>query len=153
MKNRIRILLSVCTMAVMGSSAYAVDGLDRDPFSPFVLDIPTGVSEVPVVEEGANREEEYINPLERDSVYNYKVVGIMASSEKALAVVKTMDRQEFFVRLGDKLGREGGVVDVINTDGVSVVNEEEVVDIPVRNKVELQPNVHGGIGGGIVLEE
>lgn len=151
MRNKLLIVFSFCLISSQTLSVLADEMLERDPFSPFVLDIPTGVAEVPVDVESEDDVEVFVNPLERNSIYTYKVTGIMTSPDKAIAVVKTIERQEFFVRRGDKLGKEGGVIDVINIEGISVVNDEEVIDIPVRNKVEIQPTV--GVGGGLGQEE
>lgn len=101
----------------------------RDPFQPYGTPAMVAVAST---DEGEQAQQSLANfPLD-----SFKLVGVIISPDIALAAVQTRDNKDYIVTTGDKLGKEGGVVNIIRKDGMSVKIGDEKVDIAVSNKVE-----------------
>lgn len=127
MKKLIKLML--VSTSLVCSAAYAAD---RDPFLPYTWSAPAGSDAT------ASKTTDSSNPLVDKPLASYKVIGVVVSPTDALAVVKSRDKQEFFAYIGDPIGSEGGVLDSINTDGITVDIAGKTTSLKVSNRFENQ---------------
>ena len=111
---------------------------DRDPFAPYIApEIATEKEKAPVQRTYTSNTVE----LDKHPLKSYKLIGVIASNKKTLGVVRSVENRDYFVAVGDSIGKEGGVVEVLNIEKMGVVLNEKLVSIPVSNKiVEVDPN-------------
>lgn len=127
MKKLIKITLFVAVIALSSANA-----AERDPFLPYTWSGPAG-------KDAANSDtSKDVNPLVRKSLSSYKVIGVVVSPNDALAVLKTRDRGEYFVYVGDPIGSEGGIIETINSEGITVDIGGKIVSLKVSNRFESQ---------------
>ncbi len=134
MKNKITLYLLVLLTVPYVVFAQESDPSDRDPFAPFVWEKPAAVE----VREPTPGEMLKNNPLTSKPLSTYRVTGLIVSPTNAIAVIKTRTKHEYFANLGDPLGIEGGIIGVIDSDGVIVDINGKLVTINVSNRFEIQ---------------
>jgi Tfp pilus assembly protein PilP len=111
------------------SLAYATD---RDPFKPYMSTPPINASD------GAAVARDAASPLAEKPLSSYAVVGVVVSPNDAMAVLKSRDKHEYFAYIGDPIGSEGGVLETINTEGITVNMGGKIVSLKVSNRFENQ---------------
>jgi Tfp pilus assembly protein PilP len=125
--NRTIILIA----AMLYGAAYAEN---RDPFMPYTS--PSAMKVNPgaatVVAKDAS------NPLTDKPVSSYNVIGVAISPTNALAVIKSRDKQGYFAYVGDDIGSEGGKIEAINSEGVTINIRGKIVNLKVSNRFEMQ---------------
>lgn len=110
----------------------------RDPFAP-------AVSSTIRPKENTNRlvpdepgvESSNIIALDKYLLATYKLIGVLASPDKQIAVVRGPDRKDYFVTVGDVIGKEKGTIKEINVEHmlVSVNNKDITLVVSNRNAV------------------
>lgn len=120
-------LLTLSILAAL-NTPHAWAEIKRDPFAPFF-----GGSSA---EEGtvAGKEKE----LTEQPVMAYRLIGLVASEKASRAIVQTKGNKTYILKPGDALGKEGGVIKDIKTDGISVLIGSETVELSVSNKIVPQ---------------
>ena len=58
----------------------------------------------------------------------------MISPSMKIAYIQTISGEEYFVRVGDKLGNSNGSISDINPNGIEVEEDSEFISLPVRNR-------------------
>lgn len=131
MKNKRFIpLLGFCILLPV-TMAYAAE---RDPFQPATW------ANNKDSKSDAKDEKTFLRPLEANPLRAYVVVGIVVSDSKAIAVIKSPDGKDHFVNVGDAIGSEGGHIEAISSEGITVNTANSRVTIPVSNKIEMKKN-------------
>lgn len=126
-----KLINTICiAIALSYGSAH---GADRDPFLPYTWSAPTGTDVG-----GAAKQAASTNPLVDKPVSSYRVIGVVVSPTDALAVLKARDKQEYFAYIGDPVGSEGGILETINTDGITVDIGGKIMSLKVSNRFESQ---------------
>ncbi len=107
---------------------------ERDPFKPYTWSAPASVSDAKT----AVNDGEVSTPLIDKPLTAYTVIGVVISPTDALAVLKSRDKHEYFAYIGDQVGSEGGKLETINTDGVTVNISGKIIPLKVSNRFETQ---------------
>ena len=58
----------------------------------------------------------------------------MISPSMKTAFIRTLTGDEYFVRIGDKLGNANGSITGINYEGIEVTEDSNVTSLAVRNR-------------------
>jgi hypothetical protein len=74
------------------------------------------------------------HPLLQTAVTSNTIIGIMISPSVKIASVRTQNGDQYFVRIGDKLGNAEGVITDIKSDAIEVTEKGEVISLAVRNR-------------------
>lgn len=108
---------------------------ERDPFVPYLFETPASV-----VDSEDTSQDAYstVRPLNDNPLKSYKLIGVIISPQQSVAVVQGPSRREYFVSVGDELGSEGGVIESMTVEGLSVDLGTELVNLKVTNKFEIQ---------------
>jgi len=109
---------------------------ERDPFLPYTWSAPQGKESANSIASGR-----HVNPLVRKPLTSYTVIGVVVSPNDALAVIKGRDRSEYFAYIGDPIGSEGGMIETINTDGITVDISGKIVPLKISNRFESQDDI------------
>lgn len=123
----------LCLIAASLSALTAQAEGERDPFMPFVWEQPATVQV-----QNPNDPSIEANPLTEKPLSSYKLIGLVVSPTDAVAVIKSRDKREFFANIGDQVGSEGGIVDTISTEGITLDVNGKLVNLNVNNRFELQ---------------
>lgn len=126
----VKYILIMVGLVAWLQSAFAQN---RDPFSPYMFEAPVAEVEEEVHDGGST-----VRPLNEEPLKSYRLIGVMVSPEKSVAVIHSPDRREYFVKTGDALGNEGGIIDAMSVEGISVNQKDEIVNMKVTNKFEIQ---------------
>ncbi len=105
---------------------------EKDPFMPYTV----GTAEKSNKPDSSPSIEAALRPLDTKPLTSYTVVGAILSPEKKLGVIKAPDGRDYFVAVGDQLGKEGGIVEEIALEGISLKMGEEKVVLMVSNKTQ-----------------
>lgn len=108
---------------------------ERDPFAPYVSPdaSATKAASAPVVKRDTSTPN--IVQLDKYALSSYSLIGIIVSPDTSIAVVRGPDQQEYYVTVGDQLGKEGGVIEEVTIDRMVVENKDDVITLQVSNKV------------------
>jgi len=74
------------------------------------------------------------HPLQKYPVNNYILMALITSSKGDIAMVRTKNGEEFFVRISDLLGNNNGKITAISKRGIEVSEKDKVVSLLVRNR-------------------
>ncbi len=108
----------------------------KDPFVPYMLDSSGGD-----LSNGNNSSSIANSKFLTDRPLGaYNLIGIIASKNKSVAVLKSRDKREYFAKTGDKIGNQGGKITDINKDGIVVTQGSETINIGVSNQFEIRSN-------------
>lgn len=111
-----------------GGSVY-FPGNRRDPFLPIVRELGAG-------SEGAKKPRDLtVHPLQRVSVAELTVIGIVWDKFGYVAMVQTPDGKGYTVRPGTRIGNNNGVVRSITDKAVII--EERFTDIYGKKQVRV----------------
>lgn len=127
-------LIKLICVVVMVGHGIAI-AADRDPFLPYTWSAPAGTGNDTG---GKDKSGEAVNPLIDKPISSYTVIGVVISPTDALAVLKSRDKHEYFAYVGDPIGSEGGVMETINTEGITVNINGKIVPLKVSNRFEMQ---------------
>ena len=75
-----------------------------------------------------------LHPLVQNTIRSNTIIGIMISPSMKTAFIRTLTGDEYFVRIGDKLGNANGTITGINYEGIEVTEDSKVTSLPVRNR-------------------
>ncbi len=126
-------LIKLIIIAVIAGYGTAI-AQDRDPFLPYTWSSPNNAD----TGAGGTKSSDSANPLVDKPVSAYTVIGVVISPTDALAVLKSRDKREYFAYIGDAIGSEGGIIETINTDGITVNISGKIVPLKVSNRFEMQ---------------
>ena len=75
-----------------------------------------------------------LHPLVQNTIRSNTIIGIMISPSMKTAFIRTLTGDEYFVRIGDKLGNANGTITGINYEGIEVTEDSNVTSLAVRNR-------------------
>ena len=75
-----------------------------------------------------------LHPLIRNAIASNTLMAVMISPELKIALIRTQSGDNYFVRIGDKLGNAEGEITAIKSDGIEVTEDSEVISLDVRNR-------------------
>lgn len=75
-----------------------------------------------------------VHPLLRYPVESVTLMGLMVSPTLKVAIIRLQDGNEYFIRLGDRLGDASGTVTDIKSSSIEVTEAGEIVSVEVRNR-------------------
>lgn len=131
MKNKYSII-ALLLMAMLPGTVFAQTA-ERDPFMPFAWDKPVAVDV-----QDASKEDIDNTPLTDNPITSYALIGVVVSPKDSIAVIKALDKAEYFAGVGDKIGSEGGVIDVITSEGITIDLNGRLIDLTVNNRFNGQ---------------
>ena len=126
MKNK---LIFVILGIFLSITLTSVANENRNPFEDIASSSGGGLDAYPNgdVIEGAH-------PLQKYPVNNYILMALITSSKGDIAMVRTKNGEEFFVRISDLLGNNNGKITAISKRGIEVSEKDKVVSLLVRNR-------------------
>jgi Tfp pilus assembly protein PilP len=126
------ILLASISIFPISSNAEEI----RDPFSPFTWGggPSTAVEEV----NPDSIDNLSVTPLTKDSLSSYQLAGVIVSPTDSIALIRAKNKRDYFVNIGDSIGREGGIIDVISSEGITIDVNGKLIDLTVSNGFEIQ---------------
>jgi len=74
------------------------------------------------------------HPLLQNAVTSNTIIAIIISPSIRIASLRTQNGDQYFVRIGDKLGNAEGVITNIKSDAIEVTEKGEVISLAVRNR-------------------
>lgn len=127
-------LLVLITLAAL--PCFAETEQIRNPFAPFPWDAPAQ-------DAGGNPNAPQLSnpdapPLLRDPIYFYKLAGIIVSPTDSIALIRAKNKVDYFVKVGDAVGNEGGKISAISTDGITLDVNGKLMDLTVSNRLDIQ---------------
>ncbi len=75
-----------------------------------------------------------VHPLLQNEIISNTIIGIMISPSLKSAYIRTANGDDYFVRVGDKLGNANGTITEITYEGIEVTEDSKVVSLAVRNR-------------------
>ena len=81
-----------------------------------------------------------VHPLLQNAITSNTIIGIMISSSFKTAFIRTASGDDYFVRIGDKLGNANGSITGINYEGIEVTEDSKVISLSVRNRSVANEN-------------
>jgi type IV pilus assembly protein PilP len=115
----IGVMLSITLASVADEGA--------NPFNPIFSSTLGGATDAPTGTEGKH-------PLQQYPVKNYILMGVIASGNANIALIRARNGEEYFVRVGNLLGNAEGKITEINGVGIEVSEKDRVVSLMVRNR-------------------
>ena len=67
-------------------------------------------------------------------------MAVIVSDSTKLGLIRANNGAEYFIRVGDLLGRSEGKISDINPQGIKVTEEDKVVVLNVRNRSASNEN-------------
>lgn len=123
--------LSVAPGASSAGSTRTQRGQDRDPFS-------RGSSGM--IEGGRDPRQ---SPLLMASPESYVITGVIVSPTVKAAMIRTDFRENYVVKIGDRLGNQGGVITDIDLDGIVLRQGNGRIRLYVQSQYGQQPVAPG----------
>lgn len=111
---------------------FAGEELPVNPFTPILTE--SGGEGGADVYDAEKASKEYTHPLQKFPVKEYTLMGIIASENGDVAMIRSVEGQEYFIHVGDLIGSNGGYVSNINGRGIEVKEKDRVVFLAVRNR-------------------
>ncbi|MDA0781646.1 MAG: pilus assembly protein PilP [Rickettsiales bacterium] len=127
-------LLALITISVFPFFANAEE--IRDPFAP----LGWGGSQNPSTEnlDADSIESMNVTPLTKDPLATYQLGGVIVSPTDSIALIRTRSKRDYFVNIGDEIGMERGIIDVISSDGITIDVNGKLIDLTVSNGFEIK---------------
>jgi len=75
-----------------------------------------------------------VHPLLQNSITSNIIIGIMISPAQKTAFIRTASGDDYFVKVGDKLGNANGSITDISHEAIEVTEDGKVVYLVVRNR-------------------
>ena len=117
-----------------------VDGArpnERDPFSK---------SSSGMIEGG--RDPRY-SPLIMADPQSYVIMGVVVSTSVKAAMIRTDFRESYVVRVGDRLGNQGGIITDIDMDGIILRQPTGKIRLFIQSQAGQFPGVDPNKAGGV----
>ena len=117
-----------------------VDGArpnERDPFSK---------SSSGMIEGG--RDPRY-SPLIMADPQSYVIMGVVVSTSTKAAMIRTDFRESYVVRVGDRLGNQGGIITDIDMDGIILRQPTGKIRLFIQSQAGQFPGVDPNKSGGV----
>lgn len=108
----------------------------RNPFAPFPWDAPA--SDVAGSPSDSKLSSPDAPPLLRDPVYFYKLAGVIISPTESIALIRAKNKVDYFVKIGEAVGNEGGVISAISSQGITVDVSGKPINLTVSNRLDIQ---------------
>ena len=127
-------LLTIALISVFPFMAKAEEL--RDPFSPFGWGGPQNSSA-----EAANTDSLdnlNVTPLTKDPLSTYQLAGVIVSPTDSIALVRAKNKRDYFVNIGDEIGMERGIIDVISSEGITIDVNGKLFDLTVSKGFEIK---------------
>ncbi|MBW2559577.1 MAG: pilus assembly protein PilP [Deltaproteobacteria bacterium] len=105
-----------------GAYRYDPEG-KPDPFKPFIEIVEKEKKTGQTQKTDEPQEDSVLPPLQRFSVDEFRLTGILWTADKKIAIVKTPQGKRYTLRRGTRLGINGGRVMKILRDSVVVVEK------------------------------
>jgi Tfp pilus assembly protein PilP len=131
MNKKLLVLITLATLP-----CYAIAEEIRNPFAPFPWDAPA--QETGGTPDASKSSIPDAPPLLRDPIYFYKLAGVIISPTDSIALIRTKSKLDFFVKVGETVGNEGGVISKISTEGITVDVNGKPIDLTVSNRLDIQ---------------
>ncbi len=93
-----------------------------------------GISSGAATADGYKGGVEEAHPLQQSPVINYTLMGVIASVDRSVAMIKSSEGGQYFIHVGDLLGNAGGKISSINHKGIEVKEKTQIIVLNVRNK-------------------
>jgi hypothetical protein len=116
------------------SDAKGGNSQERDPFAR---------SSSGMIEGGRDSR---VSPLVMANPQSYMITGVIVSNSIKAAMIRTDFRENYVVKVGDRLGNQGGVITDIDMDGIVLKQPNGKIRIYVQSQSGQQPN---GASGGM----
>lgn len=136
MKNYLRKICSITLFALFAYPLNIANAKDRDPFSPTSGNMVKS-SSVTISSEDEDNSNLSSNPLTSSKLSGYKIIGTITSNKIKVATIKSLSGVDYTIKIGERLGSEGGRVKDITHKGVKVSNSKNSSFLPVSNKIEV----------------
>lgn len=107
---------------------------ERNPFKPYIWSGPANNVDSKTISKDPN----ISNPLTEKPLSSFTVIGVAISPTDSLAILKSRDKQEYFAYIGDDLGSEGGKIEDITPEGVSVNVNDKIIPLKVSNRFDTK---------------
>lgn len=132
-------LLMSIMLTALPLSAMAVE---RDPFTPYISDNASAVEESAPTPLSSQRAAYPSNIVELDKypVSSFKLIGVVIAPEESLAVVRAVDKNDYFIKVGQILGKEKGTVSSITQENMVVEVKDKLITLKVSNKLGDKEN-------------
>ncbi len=108
------------------------DGVARDPFAPYAVEKPKTTAAGDIFDAAAPA----LTPLTERPLSSYQVIGVIVSPTDSVALIKSRDKRELFASIGDAMGSEGGKVEVISSEGITVDTNGKISNLTVSNRFD-----------------
>jgi type IV pilus assembly protein PilP len=130
MKNKPIFILLVGVVSLSFALTSVSSGEGANPFKPIS---PKSLG-IPPYPPGDNGTSKGVHPLQQQSAENYTLMAVITSKNGKIAMVRSKNGGEYFVRIGDLLGNAEGKITDINARGIEVSEKDQVVSLLVRNR-------------------
>ena len=131
-----RIITHTFVIAVALSSFATHVKAERDPFMPTILNIFTPSNETKEVKKN-DALEGLSSPLKTQSINSMRLIGTILSEKISLATLKTNENINYFVKVGDIVGKEKAEIKRISHGGIEVIVKDKNIYLPVQNRLEV----------------
>jgi hypothetical protein len=118
----------------MGSDSKVNGSQERDPFAR---------SSNGMIEGGRDSR---VSPLVMANPQSYMITGVIVSNSIKAAMIRTDFRENYVVKIGDRLGNQGGVITDIDMDGIVLKQPNGKIRIYVQSQSGQQL---GGSNSGV----
>ena len=127
-KQKMLPLLILILFSFMGASnaENAFSPLFENPESSNTVVVTNSVAVIDV--------DEGVHPLLQNEVQDYILMAVIVSDSTKLGLIRANNGAEYFIRIGDLLGRSNGKISDINPQGIKVEEVDKVVVLNVRNR-------------------
>mgnify|MGYP001371123392 FL=1 len=75
-----------------------------------------------------------LHPLVQNPVITNTLMAIMISPSVKIAFIRTQNGDEYFIRVGDKLGNSEGEITDIKSNTIEITEDNEVISLALRNR-------------------
>ena len=75
-----------------------------------------------------------LHPLIQNTIASNSLVAVMVSQNLKIGLIRTLNGDKYFIRIGDKLGNSNGTITSIKADAIEITEEGKVVSLAVRNR-------------------
>ena len=75
-----------------------------------------------------------LHPLIQNTIASNSLVAVMVSQNLKIGLIRTLNGDKYFIRIGDKLGNSSGTITSIKADVIEITEEGKVVSLVVRNR-------------------
>ena len=121
-------------VAPAGNDSKVNNAQERDPFAR---------SSSGMIEGGRDPR---VSPLVMANPQSYVITGVIVSTSVKAAMIRTDFRENYVVRVGDRLGNQGGIISDIDMDGIVLKQPNGKIRIYVQSQSGQQL---GGPNGGM----